>query len=115
MRTKVIHKHEIVVSNIGTVFNGSLEIVAGETFYEYIKMSKAGFGRGGDEVVTWFKDGDIYKEYQPMIKTLNFNASISGRSNQNLAEQLKVIVKELENGEISGSIWNITEKPIERE
>lgn len=56
-------KHQVVVGNIGTVYGSDNGEVARREYFDYVKSSKSGKGRAGGEDVTWFKDGDINKEF----------------------------------------------------
>jgi hypothetical protein len=58
-----MRKHEIIVGNVGTVYDGDSAGQASKTYREYVQMSKDDCGRVAGESVTWTKDGDIYKEY----------------------------------------------------
>jgi len=55
--------YELIVGNIGTVYRGPLETTARMEFNEYVRLSKAGYGRVSGEPVTMFKDGEIIKEH----------------------------------------------------
>lgn len=59
--------YELIVGNIGTVYRGSLETTARKEFNEYVRLSKAGYGRVAGEPVTLFKDGEIIKEHAPEL------------------------------------------------
>jgi hypothetical protein len=60
---------QVVVGNIGTVYDGP-ELKKGLTTYkEYKDMSEAGYGRASDEDVTLFGPNDqIIHEHIPNIK-----------------------------------------------
>lgn len=60
-------RYELTVGNIGTVYRGPLETTARMEFNEYVRLSKAGFGRVAGEPVTLFKDGEIIKEHTPEL------------------------------------------------
>jgi len=55
--------NEIIVGNIGTVYRGNLLKEAMQTYGEYKKQSIANYGRAAGESVTWFKNGEIYREH----------------------------------------------------
>ena len=57
--------HEIVVGNIGCVYSGENVQEAVEKFQTYTEHSQSGYGRAAGEAVTWFLNGEIYKEYVP--------------------------------------------------
>ena len=54
---------EVIVSNVGRVFEGWRENDARKCFNEYARISKANYGRAGGESVGLYCDGDIVKEY----------------------------------------------------
>jgi hypothetical protein len=58
-----MNKHQIIVGNIGTVYDGNLLKEAMITYSEYLKQSKAGYGKASGESVVWFIDGEPFKEY----------------------------------------------------
>jgi hypothetical protein len=55
--------NQIVVGNIGQVLDCDSFKECLETYHEYVKQSKNNYGRAAGESVTWFKNGEIYKEY----------------------------------------------------
>ena len=63
--------NEIHVSNIGTVYRGTDDKIAAETYHEYVNQSTTNYGRAAGEDVTWFvskshKDGcgvEIFQEH----------------------------------------------------
>ena len=58
-----IHKHQVIVGNVGTVRSTYLYNQA-ESAYEYYSIEQQ--GRWKNEPVTWMYNGDVYKEYNPM-------------------------------------------------
>lgn len=56
-------QHEIIVSNIGSVFLGKNAHRAEKIFRAYRRASYAGVGRASNESVTWMRDNEIYREY----------------------------------------------------
>lgn len=56
-------KNQIVVGNVGTVMDSDSLKECLQIYSYYVKQSKSGIGRAGGENVTWFKDGEIYKEF----------------------------------------------------
>lgn len=56
-------EYEVVVGNIGTVYEGHNKAAALRYFNTYVKHSKSGYGRAGGEPVTVMMDGDIFMEY----------------------------------------------------
>jgi hypothetical protein len=59
------HPFEVIVGNIGTVYQGNNFMVACSKFTTYVKQSQSGVGRAGNESVTLFHKGEIRKEYDP--------------------------------------------------
>jgi hypothetical protein len=58
-------RYQVVVGNIGTVYDGDSTMDSIQVFEEYIKVSKGGTGRGGNEKVARLVDGEIFDEYDP--------------------------------------------------
>ena len=56
-------KHEVIVGNIGTVTHQGTYAEAEKCFREYRHQSVTNYGRAAGESVTWFRGGEIYKEY----------------------------------------------------
>lgn len=57
-------RYEVIVGNIGRVYEGPSKTRAKETFYEYVKLSKHDYGRAAGESVIMLKDGFIYLEHK---------------------------------------------------
>jgi hypothetical protein len=57
------HHYEVVVSNIGHVYNGMDQGIAETRYDSYVKLSAAGYGIAGYEHVTMLRDGDVAKDY----------------------------------------------------
>jgi len=55
--------YEVIAVNIGTVYDGTDQAKAQEAFDDYIRLSKAGYGRVGGEDVIMLVDGEIDQEY----------------------------------------------------
>ncbi len=56
---------QIIVGNIGTVYDGKDKAEAKKLFAEYVRKSKLGKGRAGNEDVVLFADGEPEEEYIP--------------------------------------------------
>lgn len=56
-------QNEIVVGNIGMVYNGIHLGEAMRAYSVYRKQSMSGVGRAGGESVYWFKNGELYREF----------------------------------------------------
>ena len=57
-----MNKYQVVVGNIGTVYDGDDYDEALENFNEYSEQSKQQYGRAAGEQVTLFEDGEIRTE-----------------------------------------------------
>lgn len=60
-----MRKYQVVVGNIGTVYDGNDKRKAAKSFREYKNISKDGHGRAGNEPVHLFHNGDVAKEWIP--------------------------------------------------
>ena len=58
-------QYEVIVGNLGTVYQGSSKVIAEQEFEDYVKLSKEGYGRAGHEEVTLTIDGEPAKEHYP--------------------------------------------------
>jgi hypothetical protein len=56
-------RYEVVVSNIGSVHEGSDREEAEDVYYEYVDMTKSRRGRASGEDVALFEDDDIILEH----------------------------------------------------
>jgi len=63
MAREPLYKWEVIVGNIGTVYDDLSEQGARATFKVYKEMSKLNEGRAGGENVTLMCDGEIAEEY----------------------------------------------------
>jgi hypothetical protein len=57
-------KYQVVVGNIGTVYDGNSYLLAIRTYGEYVDQSKTNYGRAAGEPVALFEDGEIIKELE---------------------------------------------------
>jgi len=53
-----MYNFQVVVGNIGTVYDGDDAGEATETYEEYAKQSRKGYGRAADEEVSLFIGGE---------------------------------------------------------
>ena len=60
-----IKRHEIIVGNVGTVYDGSKLLEARRTYDDYCVLSEHGGGRAAGEPVIWLQDGEIAHEFPP--------------------------------------------------
>ena len=58
-------KFQVVVGNLGTMYDGNDELTARECFEEYATLSYSGVGRVGNESVTLMCDGEPVEEFNP--------------------------------------------------
>lgn len=57
--------HTIIVGNIGTACTTTDNDLAAQEFGNWIRASKTSNGRAAGESVTWMRDGEPYKGYEP--------------------------------------------------
>ena len=58
-------RFQVVVGNLGTVYDGHDEETAYESFGEYCGLSSDDYGRCGGETVTLMCDGEVVEEFDP--------------------------------------------------
>ena len=58
-------RYEVIVGNVGTVYDGPRRHEAMTQYAQYVSRSQAGDGRAADEPVTLLKDGEIIREHTP--------------------------------------------------
>ncbi len=58
-------RYEVIVGNIGKVYNGDSAFDAYVMYNTYRGLSKRGQGRCANEPVTLFRDDEITAEYNP--------------------------------------------------
>jgi len=58
------YKYEVIVSNVGTVYQGNRPIDASKEYGEYKQISLNGYGRAGGEDVILLCDGEIKYEHR---------------------------------------------------
>ena len=56
-------RHEVIVGNIGTVYDGPSEIKALAKYDTYVNQSRDNYGRAAGESVTMLTNGEISREY----------------------------------------------------
>jgi len=57
------NRYQVIVGNLGTVYDGNNMIEANKTYGIYKRQSLAGYGRAGGESVTLFDHDDIKFEH----------------------------------------------------
>lgn len=60
-------RYEVVVGNVGTVYAGDDAAAAQAAFDEYLNQSIHGHGRAQGEPVTMFEDGEVIREFSPVL------------------------------------------------
>lgn len=61
-------KQQIIVGNIGTVYEGGSAEDAGRTYSSYVDMSRTNKGRAAGEDVTWMVDGEIHSDHAGTLR-----------------------------------------------
>jgi hypothetical protein len=56
-------EHQVIVGNLGTVYQGTNGSLAGQTYREYVNLSNQAHGRCSGESVTWLRGGNIHMEF----------------------------------------------------
>ena len=78
--------YEVIVGNIGKVYEGTQYKSALRTYGTYVRASKKGHGRAAGEGVTLWKDGDIVKEYSGKL----FNPNILSKLRKGIRGFVKI-------------------------
>ena len=60
---------QVVVGNVGHVYDGSNYMQASCIYAKWVKASKQGEGRAAGEPVTMFHNGEIKREYFGTLET----------------------------------------------
>jgi hypothetical protein len=60
-------EYQVVVGNIGTVYDGPDVIQATLHYENYVKQSKSGYGKASSEPVTLMQDGEPIREHVPQV------------------------------------------------
>lgn len=60
--------YQIIVGNIGTVYQGPSAKEANKHFDEYVEQSKSNTGRAGGEDVFMFLDDEVVKMFEGNLK-----------------------------------------------
>lgn len=56
--------YEVIVGNVGCVYRGECPLKADVAFHSYVKISRAGIGRAGNETVTKLRNGNVIQEHE---------------------------------------------------
>lgn len=57
------YQYQVVVGNIGTVYDGPNVIEARMAYSSYVKQSTENYGRAAGESVTMFLNGEVRREH----------------------------------------------------
>lgn len=66
-----MYKYQVVVGNIGTVYDGDNKKKAYTLFKEYCSLSKDNYGRAAGEDVALFEDGHLEEDFLGSISDSN--------------------------------------------
>ena len=58
--------YEVIVGNVGRVYEGTSKREADKVYHDYIEISRSGHGRAGGEEVALFVDGEFVDAYSPV-------------------------------------------------
>ncbi len=61
----MVDRYEVIVGNVGTVYDGPEKMRAKENFRNYKKYSQEGRGRAANEEVTMMLNGEIVDSFDP--------------------------------------------------
>lgn len=61
--TRPRNRYEVVVGNVGTVYDGKSKRDATSIYRDYCNISDMGRGRAGNEAVTLLHNGEIHSEH----------------------------------------------------
>ena len=63
------HNYEVVVGNVGTIYNGPSLVEASKLYSDYVDISETRPGsRAGGEDVVLFKDGEPVREHEGLVR-----------------------------------------------
>lgn len=57
------NQYQVVVGNVGVVYEGTNGFTANVEYNQYVAISKTGKGKAGGETVTMIKNQEIHKEF----------------------------------------------------
>lgn len=61
-------KWQVIVGNVGTVYDGDNGFEANKLYNHYVSLSKRNYGRAGQEAVHLFKDDELYREHYAHVE-----------------------------------------------
>jgi hypothetical protein len=101
----VMDKYIVNVGNIGNIAEKTRKD-ADKTYNEYVRQSKAGYGRGGEEDVILMIDGEAVREfsftdwmiarYTGHIETARNNVAVAKRTQRRAEKRLQEYLQSLE-------------------
>lgn len=62
------HAYQVIVGNIGIVYEGPNDFEAIREYNTYVSQSKENYGRAAGEPITLLRDDEIYKEHYGEIE-----------------------------------------------
>jgi len=63
-----MNKYQVIVGNIGTVYDGNWAIMAKKVYKEYYEQSKDGYGRAAGESVTLWVYGEPIEDNEEVCR-----------------------------------------------
>lgn len=60
--------YEVIISNVGRVYDGHSKIEANATYRSYCFDSRTGYGRAAGEIVDFYMNGEVEKTFDPNEK-----------------------------------------------
>ena len=87
------NKYSVIVGNVGTVYDGENGFKAIQEYNAYVTISRAGSGRAGNEHVTLFKNGDVFRAWTPDRWNYEYTDTFSGEANYSWVKRGTVTVK----------------------
>jgi hypothetical protein len=100
-------RYEVIVGNIGTVYDGDDLSEAERVYEEYVGQSKGGYGRAADEDVTLMGDGEPIQEYdapEPDVVAENIESWVNGNRTHVRGE-----VKKMRNDKVAQFVFKLYE------
>lgn len=61
-------RFQVIVNNLGTVYDGASSVDANKIYKAYIQASKEPHGRASGESVIMLKDDEIMREYEGTLQ-----------------------------------------------
>ena len=74
-------KHQIIVGNIGTVYDGEDSHQAAKDYGTFKRQSLSGEGRAAFEQVSWLKDGELFAQLPGSFYDYEYTDTFGGEAN----------------------------------